>query len=279
MTAMNVGFVCAKVALGLAVVGLPAHAAVVNLTTWTAESYAAVSGFGAGVWTVAGGGGSVTQSVNGQPTMFYSDFNAQGTTVSGKIRVTGSDDDYVGFVLGFNPGSSTSSTADYLLVDWKRGTQFFDFGAPSSSPGGNALSGLAVSRVSGIPDADEFWQHKNLGGTSAANGVTELARGATLGATGWNTNTDYTFKFDFGPSNLRVYVDNVLQLDVAGSFADGRMGFYNFSQAGVTYSAFSVDPGPFPPRDPNTSVPDSGSASVLMGLALGGLALLRRKMA
>jgi len=129
--------------------------------------------------------------VNGQPTFFYSDFTAFGTSVTGKIRPGGGDDDYVGFALGFQPGDSTNAAANYLLVDWKQGTQSFDFGAPSNSPGGNALSGLAVSRVTGIPDADEFWQHKNLASTPAGSGLQELARGTNLGNTGWvdNTNT------------------------------------------------------------------------------------------
>jgi hypothetical protein len=219
----------------------------------------------------------VNQTINGQPTIFYSDFTAQGTSVSGTIRVgTLDDDDYIGFVLGFNPGDSLAATANYLLVDWKQTSQDFDFGAPSSSPGGNAPAGLAVSRVFGIPDADEFWQHDNLAGTPAGSGLTELARGATLGNTGWVENTDYNFTFNFGPANLQVFVNSVLQIDINGAFSDGRIGFYNFSQESVNYSAFTVDPGPF---DPNGSVPDSGSSLILLGLALAGTAALRRRMA
>lgn len=94
----------------------------IDLGAWTAESYPAVSGFGAGVWTVAPGGGSVIQSVNGQPTLFYSPFNAQGSDVRGKLSAGGGDDDYIGFALGFRPGDSVDG-GDYLLVDWKQGTE------------------------------------------------------------------------------------------------------------------------------------------------------------
>jgi hypothetical protein len=255
-----------------AMVGV-AHAAIVNLGTWTAESYPAVTGFGAGVWTVAPGGGSVRQSVNGQPTFFYSDFNAQGTTAKGTIRVdSGSgDDDFIGFALGFNPGDSSNATANYLLIDWKRGTQFFDFGSPSGSGGGTATAGLAVSRVTGTPDADEFWQHRNLAGTPAGSGLSELARAATLGATGWGEATDYEFEFQFGPSNLVVLVNGVEQFNLAGSFGDGRLAFYNFSQASVVYSAFEVDPGPFPTPEPGSGV--------LLGLGLAALAIGRHRRA
>ena len=126
-------------------------------------------------------------------------------------------------------GDSTNAAANYLLVDWKQGTQSFDFGDPSNSPGGNALSGLAVSRVTGIPDADEFWQHKNLAGTPAGSGLQELARGTNLGNTGWVDSTEYTFTFNFGPNDLEVFVNGVKELDIAGVFGNGRLAFYNFS--------------------------------------------------
>lgn len=105
-----------------------AGAVPVGLATWTAEPYPAVAGFPAGNWQVAGDSSSVTQTENGQPTVFFSDFSARNTTVTGTVEVlTAGDDDYIGFVLGFEPGDSTAAGADHLLVDWKRATQAFDF--------------------------------------------------------------------------------------------------------------------------------------------------------
>lgn len=257
----------------LAFAGLVANAAAapVDLSLWSAESYDVVSGFGAGIWTVNAGGTSVTQSVNGQPTLFYSDFSAFGTEVSGTIRVASSaDDDYIGFVLGFQPGDSANPAADYLLVDWKRGTQSYDFSTPSASPGGLAPAGLAVSRVFGTPDADEFWQHANLSGTPESSGLTQLARGLTLGGSGWNANTDYVFRFDFGPGNLQIYVNDVLQFDLTGEFSNGRMGFYNFSQSGVSYSAFTVEEGSY-------VVPVPAAAWLFGSGLVGLLTVMRRK--
>ncbi len=211
----------------------------VDLTGWTDESYPAVSGFPAGNWVVAADNLSVTQQNNGQPTMFFSDFDAFGTDLVGQLSSGGGDDDMIGFVLGFLPGDSSNPNADYLLVDWKRGTQTFDFGAPSNTPGGTADRGLAVSRVTGLPTADEFWAHVNHP-ENPDGGVEELARAATLGDTGWSVSVDYTFEFEFSPTRLRIFVDGELEFDIAGVFQNGRWGFYNFSQAGVTYSNFAT---------------------------------------
>jgi hypothetical protein len=261
-------------ALGLSIVLLgaasSAQALPVELDTWTAESYPAVSGFPAGIWTVSGNKASVVQSQNGQPTMFYSDFNAYNTDVTGKITVSGTDDDYIGFAIGFNPSDSTNASADYLLIDWKSVNQYWNFGSPSDTPGSTAYAGLAVSHVFGIPTADEFWGHVNF--DSDASGLTELARGTNLGSTGWTQGTEYAFRFLFTPTVLQVYVDDALELNVAGSFGDGRLAFYNFSQAGVTYSAFEKDI--IPPTNPTVPEP---ATMVLLGTGLLGGAFLRRK--
>ena len=137
----------------------------VDLGNWTAESYSAVSGFGPGVWTVSPDGSTVVQSVNGQPTFFVSDFEVFNTVIEGSIQVLDppNDDDFIGFALGYESGDNQNPSADYLLIDWKSGDQFFNFGAPSCTPGTQAPAGLAVSRVSGLHTADEFWGPSTFG--------------------------------------------------------------------------------------------------------------------
>jgi hypothetical protein len=261
----------AAIAIAALGVSINLAAAPVDLSTWTAESYTAVGGFPPGNWVVGGGGSFVTQQNNGQPTIFYSPFSAQNSDVRGRIRVdTSVDDDYVGFVLGFNPGDSTNASADFLLIDWKQLDQFFNFtgnAATNATPGTDAFEGLAVSRVTGTPSADELWGHVDLP-ENAGGGATELERGATLDGTGWDDFVEYEFRFIYTPTSLRVFVDDVLQIDIAGSFPDGRLGFYNFSQSDVVYDAFTIDPAPTP--EPGTLL--------LVVLGLAGALRVRRSI-
>jgi hypothetical protein len=184
-----------------------------DLTGWTAE--------GNGNWTVQAGNSTVRQSINGTATVFYSDYLAFGKKLSGTIQVAANagDDDFIGFVVGFKPGDIASTTTDFLMIDWKKGQQ-------DATP-----PGFAVSQVKkGLSSTSASWNHVPSGG------VTELARGSTLGSVGWQHGQSYTFDIEFTATNLKVWVDGVLQCDVNGTFSDGRFGFYNNSQSGVTYA-------------------------------------------
>ena len=234
----------------------PAFAAAVDLSTWTRE--------GTGTWNLQPGNNSVIQTVNGNPTVFYSDYSAFGNRLSGTIRVAADgDDDFIGFVVGFNAGNLAGAATDFLLIDWKQGTQ--------SSFGCNANAGLAVSRVSaGLANNSGAWCHQG-------NGVTELQRGASLGSTGWVDNTTYTFDLEYTASSLKVFVNGGLQLDIAGSFTDGRFGVYNYSQSQVTYAGITNDP--LPPVVPNPgAVPEPATwAMMIGGFGAIGVAARRRR--
>ena len=239
------------------VLAVPAAAVTVpvDLSGWTAE--------GTGNWTRAADNNSVFQSLNTvAPTVFYAPGNARGLQLSGTIRQSGgSDDDFIGFVLGYQPGDLTAASTDFLLVDWKRGTQTFH--------GCSAPLGLAISRVTaGLGDNAGGWCH------SPAFGVQELARGATLGSTGWNRNQTYTFDLLFTTSNVQVLVDGVEQFNINGSFSNGAFGFYNYSQAGVTYAGLTQA------RIVGEAVPEPESwAMLIAGFGLVGATMRRRRRA
>jgi hypothetical protein len=191
-------------------------------------------------WDVSVDGFSVTQNKNGAPTFFYGDFNSFDTqfTVNinpGAISSGGfNDNDFIGFALGYQPGDMTNESANFLLIDWKQEDQTI---------GGDVFGaeGLAVSRVTGIPDGNEYWSHSDYNPNNEGK-LTELVRGANLGNVGWVDNETYVFTFVFTPTSLQVFVDGELEIDIEGNFSDGRTAFYNYSQDPVTYSGGNLVP-------------------------------------
>lgn len=215
---------------------------------------------GAGTWTVQGSNNdSVLQSRNGNPTVFFDPTaNSQGTSLAGRITVeTTGDDDFIGFVLGYQNNEINSTNADFWLIDWKQGDQ---------SP---AVDGLALSHVSG-----------DLTGTSGSSfggwwnhvaPINEVQRASGLGSTGWNDNQEYIFDIVFTSSLIEVKVDGQTELSYAGNFTDGSFGFYNFSQAQVRYAGITQDVVP-------TTVPLPAALPLLAGgLGILGLAGWRRR--
>ena len=247
------GLTAVALLIGLVSAG-SAQAAPINLSSWTAE--------GNGNWVVAGDNNSVTQTLNNNPTVFFGPGNAQGNQLSGTIRVNSSgDDDFIGFVLGYGAGDLTAGSTDFLLIDWKQNSQ--------SAFGCIGQEGLAVSRVTtGLANDRGAWCK------DAAFGVEELARGTTLGNTGWVDLTQYAFDLIFTPTNVQVFVNNVKEIDIAGNFANGGFGFYNYSQANVTYGA--IEQVEVPP-DP-TPVPEPATMS-LLGVGLAAAWWRRRRAA
>jgi hypothetical protein len=185
----------------------------VNLDNWKSE--------GDGEWEIINSKDGVYQRINGQPTVFYNNVDSQNDYMflGGKITVkTRDDDDYIGFVLGYQEGDLSNEDANYLLIDWKQHLQ--DGGKP----------GLAISQVNGaIYNGDGAWKHGGV--------VNELQRGETLGDIGWNDYETYRFKIKFTSAEVQVYINDKLELNVTGNFQDGAFGFYNFSQSDVEYAA------------------------------------------
>lgn len=179
----------------------------IDLSTWFAET---ISRGVQPVWALNTVNDVVVQTENAVPSFFCDpNFSAQGKSISGKIKVlpktlSFNDDDFIGFALGFNQGDLTNTSADYLLIDWKQSTQSFDFPG-DCTPQGTAFRGLALSRVTGIPTADEIWQHADCACNVGA-GLEELARGITLANQGWADLQEYTFTYAYTPTSLKVWV-------------------------------------------------------------------------
>lgn len=226
-----------------------ASAATVDLSTWSQDGRG-------GDWTVASDGSSVTllDDDNSESVFHNNGSSIQNKRFSTTFKVnTAEDDDFVGFVLGYKSGDNKNRSADYLLVDWKQKTQ-------TSAIFGEAPAGLAISRITGTLMYGEGWAHDGY--------ATELARGTTLGSTGWKDNVTYDVDLTFQSDLVEVFVNGTKEISLAGSFSDGGFGFYNLSQPDVTYAATSIEsiaPVPLP-----ASLP-------LLLAGLGGVALMRRK--
>jgi len=200
------------------------QAGLVDLSSWEID--------GSGNWVLPGApNDSVLQTLNSSPTMFFNDMNSQGTALSGSIKVEerGGDDDFVGFVLGYDDGDlfGLNPTTSYILIDWKQGTQ------------GGWDAGMSISRVTGSINASgvdtnaDAWDH--------VGNVDFIQRAATLGMVGWSDDTEYLFDISFTSTNITVEVDGVEQFNLDGSFEDGSFGFYNFSQPRVRYAGIEED--------------------------------------
>lgn len=202
-----------------------------DLSSWAAESYPGVATDPTtqpGNWVLGTDNLTVTQTANGAPTFFATTHPADDhrITVSFAIPET-TDNDFVGFALGFDPGDTDDPGADFLLVDWRQTNQAIEW---FDSPMSGGAAGLAVTRITGVPLWGEIWSHEDLTGGAE---VSELGRGATLGYAGWTEEVTYDFEIEYQTHRLRIWVDGVLEFDLTGDFPAGGFALYNFSQIGV----------------------------------------------
>ncbi|MFN8322970.1 MAG: gliding motility-associated C-terminal domain-containing protein [Chitinophagales bacterium] len=180
---------------------------------------------GNGNWSLQSGGTQIYQSVNGDPSFFYSPFDMMNVHISGEFRSTDTDDDYMGFVFSFlNPLGATDSF-DCWLFDWKQANQ------------GGAPSGKSLNRVNGvITPADynnQFWNHQN----SAAFTVVQN----DFGGAGWSWLTWHNFDLYLTYTSATIYIDGALVFDQQDCFKPGRFGFYNLSQRDCYYRNFQYE--------------------------------------
>jgi choice-of-anchor A domain-containing protein len=199
-------------------------------------------------WILSADKLTVTQGTNSLPAVYMTNLPAVGTTLVFNLRVNSTaDDDFIGWVVGFDQGDVNNPQAEFMLFDWKQGDQ--QHGSDL------ARAGMAMSRVrgvvqpSGLDNWGPFWAHRGA--------ISEEARAINLSRTGWAAHTTYTVKMEYGLSRIRVWVNGVLEFDRQGSFPAGRFGFYTASQeqgrftlvSPVTGSICGLDPDADPDGD------------------------------
>ncbi|MBN4051325.1 PKD domain-containing protein, partial [bacterium AH-315-M05] len=194
----------------------------IDFNTWIQEGDPAN-----GTWTVGGGGSWVNQSINGNPTFFVSPDTFINVIITGTITPPSSDDDFIGFVFGYNEPIGNSSNYDCWLFDWKQGIQtLFTY---------TGQEGQSLNHIQGnITNVEQyFWGHTN---NPPLFDVVATNWGA---GTGWVNNTTYQFTLVYTTTNTIILIDGDTIFNVTGCFKQGRFGFYNYSQPDVTYADFN----------------------------------------
>lgn len=240
----------------------------IDLSSWSAHTPDIPNnGSPHGGWNIELGNARVEQTINGDATFFTNNLDESSYSIDGTLEVTyGNDDDYIGFVFGYQ------NSSNFYLFDWK--------GASESSAGVLAAEGMTVKRFTGttgdiVADLSpaELWENQNdLGDMS-------IITSNHSDNAGWTSNTLYNFHLEFnlilgeiaivvkqGSAELWAITFNDT------TFSHGQFGFYSNSQANTRYASFEQT-GNFVPQP----VPEPATW-MFIGMFLFCLALGKHKL-
>ena len=239
---------------------------VIGILFCTAASQAAVDMTG---WTLVNGNWTYTNPTSeiGRldettdsgivgPSWVFSDFVLPATSsfsMTLKTEEPGEggfvDDDIMGLAFCYQDNDH------FYLLDWKKGTQPYNWGDPVSINDDIAEEGIKLKKIDGSWTRDGLWGGTDGIGVSTLDGPTGV---------GWAFDTDYTFDVDLSPGHIVVRLDGSPLFDVFdSSFQGGRITLYGFSQDNLLFSNV-------------TYVPEPATLSLL---GLGSLVWLRKRRA
>lgn len=260
-------FTRGALAAALCVAATAAAADPINLSSWSALTLNYPGGQGAGSWVLEPGNTAVKQVINADPSFYLNNLNQTQYSIDGTWQVleTGGDDDYMGFVFGYQ------NSSNFYLFDWKQGTQGY--------VGRTAAEGMSVKRFTGATgngladlSLEEFWENQ-----ASFGDMTLLATNQST-SKGWVDNKLYDFHLDFNltPGDIHIIVkDGAVTLwDTTlhdTTFGGGQFGFFNNSQQDVRYAGFVQTGGVPVVPEPETY------ALMLAGLGVVSWAARRRR--
>lgn len=166
-----------------------------------------------GSWSVSADGSYAYQAINGSPTVFESSADTyENVSITGKMRVEANagDNDWIGMAVGI------TDSDNFYLWSWKNG--------PLSST--TEKEGHNFAKV----------QNKSAINWAMHTTVTDYTVLATKhGDYGWNHGNYYDFEIIYTSTNVKIYIDGSLVINVNGTFPAGKIGFFNYSQGSVEY--------------------------------------------
>ncbi|MCF6171407.1 MAG: PKD domain-containing protein [Bacteroidales bacterium] len=197
-----------------------------DFTEWSLE------GTADGDWQVAGPNDVVNTSYILPATFFVNKQKLINVFIKGTMSVeTGSDDDFVGIVFGYqNPKTlADDNQYQFYLFGWKGGT--------GSLNGYQAKEGFRLSLYNGfINMADQekyFWGQVEK---SPQRRLFDKKYGDTLG---WVNSREYLFELFYSSNRIRISIDGKMIFEREGCFPAGKFGFYCMSQTLTRFMDFT----------------------------------------